>query len=294
MRFGYACINLSVDTGFRSCIQRTLDEKGISYIRELMIWNFKTVIRIIEWNIERGIPLYRLSSDLVPFGSHVQLKDWKWWEDEVVQELGERARNLVRDNDQRITIHPGQFNNLSSPTVSVVESTFRDLIHQARLLELFGGTDMILHVGGVYEGKKTAIARFKNEFKNLPENVQSYLRIENDDKSYNIGEVLDICEDLQAKPCYDYHHDICLPSVGIEETKQGVKKLWAEDRIKVHLSTGRTGRRDRKHADHISEDTWRSFSRNFDGWDIDVMLEAKKKNLSVLVLQETIKMMGEV
>lgn len=294
MRFGYACINLSVYEGFTSCILRTAQQKGLPHIRNLTLWNLRKVVQIIKWNIERDMPLYRLSSDLVPFGSHPMLDGWDWWNDPLVIEICKEGRDLVKRNNQRITIHPGQFNNLSSPRKEVITSTTRDLVHQTRLLELFGGEDMILHLGGVHGNKKESNQRFVSHFKQLPQTIQANLRIENDDKSYNIADVFETCEKLGCIPMYDYHHDICLPSLSVSEIREGLVKYWRGKRMKFHLSSGKTSRRDNKHSDYISVETWKRFYNDFGDWDLDVMLEAKKKNLAVFDLKTKIRELGEI
>lgn len=282
MRLGYACINLSLSGTFRTCMLKSVKEFGVPFVREIAKANFNRVLRILEWNRDRKMYLYRLSSDLIPFGSHPILSSWDWWNDPDLIEISSRCKELSDKEDMRITIHPGQYNNLSSPSYDVIDSTFRDLSFQTKLLEMFGGKDMILHVGGRYEGKKPSIIRFKDRFKELPENTREYLRIENDDKIYNISDVVDLCVDLGCKPMFDYHHNICLPSVDISEVKDSLSYLWGGSRVKVHLSSGAEGRRDRHHSDYISQETWKNFSEDFqDMSDIDVMLEVKKKELSV-------------
>jgi UV DNA damage repair endonuclease len=45
--------------------------------------------------------------------------------------------------------------------------------------------------------------------------------------------------------------------------------------------------RDRHHADYIDRETWESFTRDFEDMrEIDVMMETKKKELSVLKARE--------
>lgn len=292
MRLGYACINMSIAARFGTCRKNKVEEQGIQVVRNLLLRNFRVVLRILEWNNNYDMALYRLSSDLVPFGSHPMLDGWDWWNDPEVIQIAERCRQVAWLNNHRITIHPGQYNNLSSPNKDVVTSTFRDLVHQARMLEMFGGSDMIIHLGGVYGDKKSAKQRFITHYKELPQSIKNYLRIENDDKSYHIADAMEVCDILGSFPMYDYHHDICYPSQSVEETREGLLKLWRGHRIKVHLSSGRTRENDFRHSDYITSHTWSRFHRDFGDLDLDVMLEAKGKNLAVFDLREKIAMMG--
>jgi UV DNA damage endonuclease len=285
IRFGYACINLSVPGTFRSTIQRSVIQLGTPFLRHLVKYNFHRTKQIILWNIANDMPLYRISSDLVPFGSHELAKDLHWWEDPELILISQEVKQLVREHNLRITIHPGQYNNLGSPYPDVIKKTFSDLEYQTRLLEFFGGTDMILHVGGRYESKENSIGRFRIHYSDLPDNTKKYFRLENDDKIYTIADVMDLCLKEKITPMYDYHHALCAPSLPPEEVCRLLPYFWSEQRIKVHLSTGATSRRDRKHAPYVSVETWEEFKHYFGDLDIDVMLEAKNKNLAVFALQ---------
>lgn len=285
MRLGYACISLLSRKKFFNCRWNTAqaDSRTIPHLAKL---NFQTVLEILKINRKYNIGLYRLSSDLIPFGSHESLQGWDWENDYELSKIGEEARALVKDSGMRITIHPGQYDVLNSPEKRVVENTIRDLEYQYRILKFFGGTDMILHVGGMYGDKDYALGRFKTEFKSLPEYLQDVLRIENDDKSFTAYDVLMLGHDLSMKPMFDYHHNICNPSIGIEEIRDSLIPLWGDTKIKVHLSTGKEFRRDRRHHDFISKETWSEFMRDMGDLDLDIMLETKKKDLAVLNLRK--------
>jgi len=286
VNLGYACINMSLPGGFKTCRLDSVHLNGIDFVKKITEHNFKRLRDIIKWNIEHDIRLYRLSSELIPFGSHEVLKDWLWWEEENLCLIAQEVRDLVFANNLRITIHPWQGDNLSSPHRDVLLRTFADIHFQTNLLNMFGGTDMILHVGGRHEGKVNSMQRFRKHFNYLSDTTRKVLRIENDDKVYTVADVFELCDQLQLNPLYDFHHDLCAPSIPTLEIKAGLTRFWHNTRMKFHLSTGQRERLDRSHADYISKDTWEEFLSYFGDWDVDVMLECKAKELAIFRIRE--------
>jgi UV DNA damage endonuclease len=94
---------------------------------------------MLKWNVENDIYFMRLSSEIFPFASHA---------DYLLIEIGEYAKT----HKIRLTMHPAQFNVLSSPNEKVVQNSILDLNHHCDILDRMGmGVDsvMIIH-GGVY------------------------------------------------------------------------------------------------------------------------------------------------
>ena len=55
----------------RSMIKRTFLEKGVKYFGELGLQNSRDLFKILEWNNENNIKVFRLSSDMFVFQSMV-------------------------------------------------------------------------------------------------------------------------------------------------------------------------------------------------------------------------------
>jgi UV DNA damage endonuclease len=289
-RLGYACINLSIRGNFQTCRLRDIELGGTSIAKAKFIHNLKRVQSILDWNIKNDIFVYRISSDLLPFGSHPILDNWDWWNDTSIRLQILKVRKLVLDNKIRLTIHPGQYNVLNSSDRGIRKRTVRNLLFDERLVRYLGGNDMILHVGAGAGYKKIKKDVFVEEFNNLPSSLREILRIENDDKVYTVEDVLEVCERTGAKIMYDFHHDLCNPSISKEETLAGIRRTWGDTLPKVHLSSGRLFKTDLPHANHITLDTWNEFEEMFDNFDVDVMLETKMKDLSVLKLRTDVRM----
>ena len=69
---GYCCIPMGCNIGKkkkdhiqvnRGMVKKTFDSKGLPYVSELVILNLKDTLRVLDWNIQNNIFVYRLSSD---------------------------------------------------------------------------------------------------------------------------------------------------------------------------------------------------------------------------------------
>jgi UV DNA damage endonuclease len=61
-------------------MKRTFEAKGMDYVSDLTLLNSRDIIKILEWNRQHGIKLFRLSSSIIPWGNNIditELKDYK-------------------------------------------------------------------------------------------------------------------------------------------------------------------------------------------------------------------------
>ena len=68
IQLGLCCLNTNLRSlkppifSSRSIILKTLNEKGVDYLKKKIIKNLKDNIKLIEWNEENGIKVFRLSN----------------------------------------------------------------------------------------------------------------------------------------------------------------------------------------------------------------------------------------
>ena len=288
MSIGYACLNIGTpNTNIRSVMQRNANPEKLT---EVTAHNLDALEKMVDYNIANDIRLYRISSDLIPFGlSPVNTLDWP----EIHKEAFERIGAKIRKSGMRVSLHPGQYTVLNSPTEDVVERAINDLVYHDKVLTALG-TDttnkIVLHVGGIYGDKQAAMDHFAGNFQRLPGNVQNRLIIENDDRLYNIEEVLELAHRLQIPAVYDnLHHAINPPPSGgtdqywIAESK----KTWkaADGSQKIHYSQQAAGKRPGAHTETIHLEIFLQFYEQLVDPMIDIMLEVKDKNLSAIKCQ---------
>ena len=288
MSIGYACLNIGTpQTNIRSVMQRNATPEKLT---EVIAHNLEALEKMVDYNFANDIRLYRISSDLIPFGSSpVNALDWP----EIHKEAFDRIGAKIRNSGMRVSLHPGQYTVLNSPTEDVVERAIEDLIYHDKILTALG-TDkknkIVLHVGGIYGDKEAALDRFADNFQRLPETVQNRLIIENDDRLYNIEEVLGLANRLQFPAVYDnLHHAINPPPSGGNDQYwiAEAKKTWkeADGNQKIHYSQQAPSKRSGAHTDTIQLDTFLKFYNQLDDSTIDIMLEVKEKNLSAIKCQ---------
>ena len=288
MSIGYGCLNIGTpNTNIRSVMQRNATPEKLT---EVTAHNLEALEKMVDYNIANDIRLYRISSDLIPFGlSPVNALDWP----EIHKEDFERVGAKIRKSGMRVSLHPGQYTVLNSPTEDVGERAIADLIYHDKILAALG-TDttnkIVLHVGGIYGDKKEAIERFEQNFRRLPETVQNRLILENDDRLYNIEEVLELAHRLQIPAVYDnLHHAINPPASGGADPYwiAEAKKTWktTDGNQKIHYSQQAPGKRPGAHTDTIDLETFLTFHDQLEDKQIDIMLEVKDKNLSAIKCQ---------
>ena len=292
MNLGYACINMTLGkavTTNRGMVKRTFLAKGPDYVSELTLANSKDIIKILEWNRQNGIRLFRLTSALIPWGDSLDLTQLKDYE-EIRSEL-KKAGDFARFHGIRITTHPGPFNVLVSPNEAVVEKTIQDLEMHGKIFDMMGldktpYNKINIHCNGVYGDKKKAMDRFCQNFSRLSESVRSRLTVENDDKGsmYSVMDLWYIYGKIGIPIVFDYHHHgFCTGDLTEEQALKLAAETWPEG-IKpiVHYSESKalhendTKQKPQAHSDYINSlpDTY--------GMDVDIMVEAKAKELAIL------------
>ena len=287
---GFACIcNTLEDSGrFKTVTVKTLtklsDEDQTKKLKATAVDNLYNSLQILKWCKDNNIFMYRFSSDLIPLATYAE--GWHWWEDGDVQNMCSKIKAFVEESKIRISLHPDQFCVLNSDKPQVVQNSTKHLEYLNRLSNMIGNKILILHTGSTVGGKEKAMQRFIESFGLLSTDIQSKLALENDDKSFGVSDVLQLCESLGIPMILDIHHFNCLnEGENLSDLRQRIISTWKGRRPKMHLSSGKTGFKDRHHADYINEEDYIN-AMKFAGEDFDIMLECKQKELALLKIRE--------
>lgn len=283
MKIGYACQTIGIhSTNFKTCILKNADEDNLNRI---ITYNLKSLDNILDYNISNNIKLFRITSDLIPFGSS-PANTLKWWEhyQEKFEALGRKAM----DNNMRLSMHPGQYTLLNSPNTDVVARSIKDLEYHNRILDtmkLDKSNKLILHIGGIYGYKEEAIKRFINTWKSLDSRLTDRIILENDDRLYTIEDVLYIAEQVNTPVVFDNLHNKINPGTAPLDEAEWINRCqntWkpADGTQKIHYSEQNPFKKPGSHSDTIEGEIFKLFCRNLNRKDIDIMLEVKDKNLS--------------
>lgn len=285
MRIGYACLAVGVSgTTMRSCLMKNATAGRLT---DLIHTNLSALERIIDYNLRMGILLFRISSGLIPFGSS-PVNPLPWWD--MYSSWLETIGNRIKSNGMRVSMHPGQYTILNSPSEEVVRKSIEDLNYHARVLDsLMLGPEhkLILHVGGLYNDRAAAMKRFIDNYDRLDTAVRKRLVIENDDKCFTVEDVLEISREIGIPVIYDtLHHAVnpCSPARSHREWIDLCGATWSrtDGPQKIHYAQQAGGKPPGAHSDSIDVAEFMAFFESVKDKEPDIMLEVKDKNLSAL------------
>jgi UV DNA damage endonuclease len=174
---------------------------------------------------------------------------------------------------------------------------------------------VVLHVGGAAGGFEAAMDRFEAGFERLSPRARERLVIENDDRTFALGHVLELHERTGLRVVWDILHHHCNDpdGVGDRDALERALATWpAGVTPKIHFSSPKTAMEERRkrvgrrverswvlpqlraHADVIDPIAFEHFLRETAAGvrDFDVMLEAKAKDLALLRLRDQLQTRG--
>jgi UV DNA damage endonuclease len=249
----------------------------------LVLQNVADLEKIIDWNEEMGIKMYRMSSEMFPWATEYefeQLKDWK-----AIHTILQRCGAKATKYKQRLSFHPGPFNVLVSPKENVVLNTIKDLEVHGRIMDAMDLSktpynNINIHCNGVYGDKIAAMDRFCTNFARLSNSVKTRLTIENDDKAsmYSVKDLMYIHNKINIPIVFDYHHhQFCTGDLSEENALKLACTTWPDNITpEVHYSESAIGKKPQAHSDYI-----KTIPKTY-GCEIDIMVEAKQKDLAII------------
>jgi UV DNA damage endonuclease len=257
------------------------------------------------------VRMYRMSSNVVPYGTHPDLPQFDYRRQiegcaDALADLGARARAL----GLRLSMHPGQYTVINGSEDGLRDRSLAELEANAALLDAMGmgpEATVVVHVGGLYGDRATAIDRWAAAWELLSERARARVGLENDERLFTLGDVLELHRRTGVRVVYDHHHGRINPTDGLAtaDALRAAFATWPSGvRPKVHLSSPRLSvetvrrpvpgtRRSRTvtvlpdlspHAHLVSP--W-DFVELIDAAPapVDVMLEAKSKDLALVWLR---------
>jgi UV DNA damage endonuclease len=276
----------------RTMIRKTFDERGINYAAQLAYQNICDLYTILVWNTANNIKFYRMSSDMIPWASEYGVRNLP--NIEQVAAMLRKCGDYATSVGQRLTFHPGPFNKLTSSNPSVTSNTIRDLTIHADILDLMGLSNthynkINIHVGATYKDKPMAVAQFLNNWDLVPDNVKSRFTLENDDKPslYTTEELYNLIHKHTNIPIVFDHHHHSLHNDGMSsaDALAIAVSTWGNVKPVVHYSQSRAVEQNIKcPAQAHSDSYWETMDTC--GYDVDVMLEAKFKEIALFKYRE--------
>lgn len=297
VRLGYVALSKALDDVTTSSTITYTNYINKNYntskLLEITKNNLDSLYEIIKYNVKNNFHFYRLTSKLVPLATHDKV-DF----DYITPLLDEYKKigKLINDNNIRVDTHPDQYAVLNSMDSKIVKNTVEILEYHYKIMDAIGIKDkiIILHVGSSACGKKASITRFINNFNKLPDYIKKCIAVENDDKVYNIKDVLKLCHKINVPMVLDYHHFICNnEKEDINDYLKEIIDTWDGKLPKMHFSSPKSKLKKefRSHSDYINKECFIEFINILkkQDKDIDIMLEAKTKDDAVSRLVRYLK-----
>ncbi|MFJ4345655.1 UV DNA damage repair endonuclease UvsE [Pseudomonas sp. NPDC089401] len=327
-RLGFACMyrhpdrNLSakaLETTERPFNPRTTTLRWLSSatkeaarakLLELVQHNLDAQLRLLAYVSELPpmLRMLRLSSDLLPLYSHPEVAPL-YLDTEFQALMAERFAAigaLAREQDIRLSFHPGQYCVLGSDRSDVVENSLAEFEYHADMIRLMGFGQRFqdfkcnVHIAG-----RLGAEGIRQVWPRLSQVARNVITFENDEKTYGVDDCLGLAD--LAPVVLDIHHcwihegdyiDPHEPRVArVIDSWRGVRPTMhysqppeslqalgfdADSKLTIPALLEKVNKRDLyQHSLQMWNDWTNRYALEFVG-RFDIMFEAKDKNLATL------------
>ena len=295
-------------------LNRQTKDKAVEKLWDLTKANIEATRLLVErvGKLEENLRMVRLSSDILPVYTE---PTWCWfWRLADVQSYAERAfrrvGDLARENNVRLSFHPGQFTVLASDNPDIVDRSIEEFEYHVDMARWMGyGKEfqdykINVHIAGRAgpEGNRAALKRMSPEARNT-------ITIENEEISYGLTDCLQLSDVVPI--VLDIHHHwiregeyitnrddrvkrvidswrgrrpVCHYSVSREDVLVGHCATTMPDH-KTLLESGHKKQKLRAHSDFYWNTAVNEWALTFTETH-DIMCESKAKNLASFALKE--------
>lgn len=307
MKLGFACKYFSSEAvqpfPFKSPTRKrflTLDnDKKLDFLWESSRENLTNLLLIFEQLalLPNNLRMMRIGSDLLPLytvPAAIILYQ------EILTDLYPLLKNcgdFARQNDIRLSFHPGQYTVLASDNPLVVERSIEDIEYHALCAKSMGyGKHFQDFKINIHMNGKKGFAGFKDTFLKLSPEARLMLTVENDEISCSLDDVLQATS--LCPIVLDIHHHWVKENEFIKPEDDRIKLIkesWQGVKPVLHYSVSQEGLIPehgfpdqntlglsksilRAHSNYYFNDTLNDWALSFD--DFDIMCEVKMKNLA--------------
>jgi len=212
---------------------------------DIMVQNLESTRLLVErvGALDENLRMVRLSSDLLPVYTE---PTWGYfWRRSDVRDYCERHFGLIgnsaRENNVRLSFHPGQFTVLASDNPDIVNRSIEEFEYHADMARWMGygkryqDFKINVHIAG-----RAGPAGIKAALKRLTPKARNCLTIENDEISWGIDSSIELVNDCAL--VLDIHHHWIHTGEYINENDERVKRIidsWRGVRPVIHYSLSR-------------------------------------------------------
>ena len=295
-------------------LKRQTREVAEQRLWNLMVQNIESTRKLVErvGTLDDNLRMVRLSSDILPAYTE---PSWSYfWKlpstIDYLEKHFSQVGKLARDNNVRLSFHPGQFTVLASDNPDIVNRSIEELEYHADMARWMGFGQKFqdfkinVHISGRQgpEGIRLAYQRLSPEARNC-------ITIENEENSWGLDDCLELADILPI--VMDIHHHWIREGEYINPTDSRVLRVvdsWRGVRPAMHYSVSRedylTGHCVNTLPDHklLLENGYKKqklrahsdfyWNKAANEWAItfldkfDIMCESKGKNLASMELHK--------
>lgn len=287
IRLGLCCAFRDAPIRFRTTTAAAMMRLGKAERRQrlssIILANCEALRAAVQYCADNGIGSFRVNSQILPLKTHPDAgyELHALPESERLVALFQDCGRLAAEHGIRLTFHPDQFVVLNSPRDEVVRSSIEELNYQAEVATWIGADVIMIHGGGAYGDKASAMARLADNIRRVSPAVRGRIALENDDRVFTPRELLPLCESEGIPFVYDVHHHRCLPDdLSVGDVTQRAIRTWTREPL-FHISSPAAGWRGgdpRVHAGFIRH---RDFPSEWRDLPITVEVEARAKEAAV-------------
>ena len=223
------------------------DDKNIAEqkLLDLVTHNMQSAYNLVEWvgslPLERR--MVRLGSNQIPMATE---PTWRYvFEDTTVRKELEKGfakiGAIARQNDVRLSFHPGQFTVLASDKPEVVERSIDEFEYHANMIRWMGfGKEFMDFKNNVHISGRQGAEGIINILHKLSPEARNTIAIENDEMCWCLDESLKLEKHLAL--VLDIHHHWIRDEEYIQANDDRVKRVidsWRGVRPTLHYSYSR-------------------------------------------------------
>jgi len=311
------CKKYNTGTTTITWLNRQKREVAEQRLWDLMVQNIEATRLLVErvGTLDESLRMVRISSDLLP--AYTEPKwSYFWRQPDTIaycQQHFHRIGVWARNNNTRLSFHPGQFCVLASDNPDIVNRSIEEFEYHVDMARWMGyGKEfqdfkINVHIAGRAgpSGIRAALQRLTPEARNC-------ITIENEEMAWGLDSTLELAGDLAL--VLDIHHHWIKTGEYIEANDDRVKRIidsWRGRRPVIHYSVSReehlpdacrisrpclttlleSGHKKAKlraHSDFYWNEAVNEWALTHNEW-ADIMCESKAKNLASFKLYEQAK-----
>ena len=282
---------------------------------DLMVHNIESYKKLISFvsTLQKELHMVRLGSMVLPgYSEHKWQYFWK--KPDVINYLEKHfaeAGEIARNNDVRVSMHPGQFCVLASDKPDVVNRSIEEFEYHADVARWMGfGKQFQDFKINVHISGRQGSAGIKAVLPRLSQVARNCITIENEEMAWGIDETTKLSENVAL--VLDIHHHWVKTGEYIKPTDDRFKCItdsWRGVRPVIHYSVSRENilvdhnpnilpnmdslleqgykkAKLRAHSDFMWNNAVNDWASSFND-SADIMVESKAKNLASIKFFET-------